>query len=163
MSGIKRIAFTIASFAVLTANAASTVPEGSESLQMTEQIIVIGTRNTVPGSGDVIDRVELDRFDHVDVNQVMSSLPGVYVREEDGFGLRPNIGIRGAAAERSQKITLLADGVPVAPAVYSAPAAYYVPNIGRMHAVEVLKGPAAIHHGPHTVGGAINLVTRPVP
>ena len=149
--------------AALAPNAESAAPESAESSELTEQIIVIGTRNTVPGSGAVIDRVELDRFDHVDVNQVMSSLPGVYVREEDGFGLRPNIGIRGAAAERSQKITLLSDGVPVAPAVYSAPAAYYMPNISRMHAVEVLKGPSAIHHGPHTVGGAINLVTRPVP
>lgn len=158
-----RTALAIAVAIALTANAASTESPSPASTDLTEQIIVIGTRNTVPGSGTVIDKIELDRFDHVDVTQVMSSLPGVYVREEDGFGLRPNIGIRGAAAERSQKITLLADGVPVAPAVYSAPAAYYMPNIGRIHAVEVLKGPSAIHHGPHTVGGAINLVTRPVP
>ena len=163
MLWINRTAFALGAVAVLSANAAPTVPDNSEPPELTEQVIVIGTRNTVPGSGTVIDKTELERFDHVDLNQVMSSLPGVYVREEDGFGLRPNIGIRGAAAERSQKITLLADGVPAAPAVYSAPAAYYVPNVARMHAVEVLKGPSAIHHGPHTVGGAINFVTRPVP
>jgi Fe(3+) dicitrate transport protein len=29
--------------------------------------------------------------------------------------------------------------------------------------VEILKGPAAIKYGPHTVGGAINFVTTPVP
>ena len=55
------------------------------------------------------------------------------------------------------------DGVLIAPAPYSAPAAYYVPNVSRIHSVEVLKGPAAIRHGPHTVGGAVNFVTRPVP
>ena len=38
-----------------------------------------------------------------------------------------------------------------------------MPNVSRIHAVEVLKGPAAIPHGPHTVGGAVNFVTRPVP
>ena len=162
-AGLGLAVLAIGATAALAAHAESTAPQGTESTELTEQIIVIGKRNTVPGSGTVIDRFELERFDHVDVNQVMSSLPGVYVREEDGFGLRPNIGIRGAAAERSQKITLLSDGVPVAPAVYSAPAAYYMPNISRMHAVEVLKGPSAIHHGPHTVGGAINFVTRPVP
>lgn len=134
-----------------------------EALELTEQIVVIGQRNTIPGSGTAIDKIELDRFDHIDITQVLSKVPGIYVREEDGYGLRPNIGIRGAAAERSQKITMLQDGVPVAPAVYSAPAAYYTPNIARAHAVEVLKGPSAIHHGPHTVGGAVNLVTRPVP
>ena len=86
----------------------------------------------------------------------------MYVREEDGYGLRPNIGIRGAVAERSQKITIMEDGILITPAPYSAPAAYYVPNISRMQAVEVLKGPSAIRHGPHTVGGAVNLVTADV-
>lgn len=151
---------------VLTAlGPAAAAPDatGADAWELTEQIVVIGQRNRIPGSGAAIDRIELDRFDHIDINQVLSKVPGIYVREEDGYGLRPNIGIRGAAAERSQKITMLQDGVPVAPAVYSAPAAYYTPNISRAHAVEVLKGPAAIHHGPHTVGGAVNLVTRPVP
>ena len=128
-----------------------------------EQIVVVGVRAVVPGSATVIDKAELERFDHIDVGQVLAAHPGVYLREEDGYGLRPNIGIRGAAAERSQKITLLEDGVPIAPAPYSAPAAYYMPNVSRAQAVEVLKGPAAIAHGPHTVGGAINFVTRSVP
>ena len=131
--------------------------------KLIEQVLVIGVRRTVPGSGTVVTSEELQRFDYSDINQVMAAVPGVYVREEDGFGLRPNIGIRGAAAERSQKITIMEDGVLIAPAPYSAPAAYYMPNISRIKGVEVLKGPSAIRHGPHTVGGAINLVTRDVP
>ena len=127
-----------------------------------EQVVVVAPA-TVPGSATVIDEAELERFDHIDLGQVLAAHPGVYLREEDGYGLRPNIGMRGAAAERSQKITLLEDGAPIAPAPYSAPAAYYVPNVSRLQAVEVLKGPAAIAHGPHTVGGAINFVTRDVP
>ena len=131
-----------------------------------EELVVIGSRaqaDVVAGSGTVVDQEALERFDYVDLNQVLSAVPGVYVREEDGFGLRPNIGIRGAAPERSQKIAMMEDGVLIAPAPYSAPAAYYVPNISRIDSVEVLKGPAAIRHGPHTVGGAVNFVTRPVP
>ena len=131
-----------------------------------EEVVVIGAREearVVAGSGTLVDQEKLERFDYVDLNQVLSSVPGVYVREEDGFGLRPNIGIRGASAERSQKIAIMEDGVLIAPAPYSAPAAYYVPNVSRIHSVEVLKGPAAIRHGPHTVGGAVNFVTRPVP
>ena len=135
----------------------------TQAESLIEQVVVIGVRHRVPGSGSVVEAEELQRFDHTDLNQVLSAVPGVYVREEDGFGLRPNIGIRGAAAERSQKITLLEDGVLIAPAPYSAPAAYYVPNISRIQSVEVLKGPSAIQQGPHTVGGAINLITRNVP
>ena len=129
-----------------------------------EEVLVVGqTQASLPGSGYRVDATTLERFDLVDLHQALSFVPGVYLREEDGFGLRPNIGIRGASAERSQKVTIMEDGVLIAPAPYSAPAAYYVPNVSRLSAIEVLKGPSAIHHGPHTVGGAVNFVTRAVP
>ena len=156
--------------ALATATGAIALPGGAENdiapEPQIEEVVVIGSRqdaDTVAGSGTLVDQEALEQFDYVDLNQVLSAVPGVYMREEDGFGLRPNIGIRGASAERSQKIAIMEDGVLITPAPYSAPAAYYVPNISRIHAVEVLKGPAAVRHGPHTVGGAVNFVTRPVP
>lgn len=118
---------------------------------------------TVAGSAHLIDEAQLERFEHDDIHRVLAEVPGVYVRGEDGFGLRPNIGIRGAASERSAKLTLLEDGIPFAPAPYAAPAAYYFPQTTRLVGIEVFKGPAATQHGPHTIGGAINLRTRAVP
>ncbi len=137
----------------------------AESQRQPEEVLVTGGRNAISnlaGSAQIIDEEMLEQFDYSDLNQVMSALPGVYIREEDGYGLRPNIGIRGATSERSQKITIMEDGVLITPAPYSAPAAYYIPNISRMSAVEVVKGPSAIYHGPHTVGGAINFATRAI-
>ena len=131
-----------------------------------KEVMIIGTKEAnlkLSGSGVRIDADELKKHAYSDLNQLVSAVPGVYVREEDGFGLRPNIGIRGATSDRSQKITLMEDGVLIGPAPYSAPAAYYITNASRVFALEVLKGPSAIKSGPHTVGGAINLVTRPVP
>lgn len=139
---------------------------GVHAGQIIEEVLVIGTKEDarkVAGSGSVIDKEDLDRQDQTDLNQILASVPGLYFREEDGYGLRPNIGIRGATTDRSQKITMMEDGVLIGPAPYSAPAAYYVPNVARMSAVEVLKGPSAIKYGPHTVGGAINFVTADVP
>ena len=130
------------------------------------EVLIIGTKQeqaNLPGSGIRIGPDDLKKQDYSDLNQVVSAVPGIYVREEDGFGLRPNIGIRGATSDRSQKITLMEDGVLITPAPYSAPAAYYITNASRLYSVEVLKGPSAIRSGPHTVGGAINLITRPVP
>ena len=129
-----------------------------------EEVLIIGSKedqSKLAGSGIQIGQELIEKQAYTDLNQVISMAPGVYVREEDGYGLRPNIGIRGATAERSQKITIMEDGVLIAPAPYSAPAAYYITNAARLHALEVLKGPSSIRFGPHTVGGAVNLVTRP--
>ena len=117
----------------------------------------------VAGSAQVIGKEELERQEANDFHRVMQGVPGVYVREEDGFGLRPNIGIRGASADRSSKVTLMEDGVLSGPAPYSAAAAYYTPLMTRMVGVEIFKGPASIRYGPQTIGGAINLRTREVP
>ncbi len=94
---------------------------------------------------------------------VTRQVSGVYSRGEDGYGLRPNIGIRGTSPDRSKKITLMEDGLLFGPAPYAAPAAYYFPLITRMELVRVIKGPGAVSFGPQTIGGAIDLVTRAIP
>ena len=131
------------------------------------ETVVVGERDVdvrrVAGSAQIIGREELERRELNDVHRVLQGVPGVYVREEDGFGNRPNIGLRGVSSDRSSKITLMEDGVLLAPAAYSAPQAYFFPAMTRMTALEVFKGPASIRYGPNTVGGAINLRTRDVP
>ncbi len=137
-----------------------------ETPTLYEEVLVTGGADairTLSGSASFIDEESIRSFDATDLNALLGQVPGVYIRFEDGYGLRPNIGIRGATTERSQKITLMEDGMLIAPAPYSAPAAYYIPNVNRMTAVEVFKGPAAIAYGPHTVGGAVNLVTPALP
>lgn len=128
---------------------------------------VVGQRGPdirrVAGSAIALTEEDLERRELNDVHRVLAEVPGVYFREEDGLGLRPNIGLRGANPDRSAKVTLMEDGVLLTPAPYSAPAAYYFPLVTRMVGLEVYKGPAAIQYGPQTIGGAINLRTREVP
>jgi len=115
------------------------------------------------GSTHVLGEELLEAFEYDNPDSVLRQIPGVYVRSEDGFGLRPNIGLRGGNSERSKKVSLMEDGILFAPAPYSAPAAYYFPMLQRIQSVEVTKGPGSIMYGPNTIGGAINLVTRPIP
>lgn len=117
----------------------------------------------VPGSATFIPRIELEKHSYTDINRVLQSVPGVNLKEEDGFGLRPNIGMRGSGNKRSSKINIMEDGILAAPAPYAAPAAYYFPTTGRMHGVEVVKGISQIEHGPLTTAGALNLLSTPIP
>ncbi len=118
---------------------------------------------SIPGSATFIGTEELSKQHYSDLHRILSLAPGINLQEEDGYGLRPNIGMRGTGVERSSKITLLEDGVLVAPAPYAAPAAYYVPTAGRMESLEIRKGSSAIAEGPYTNGGVINLVSRSIP
>ncbi|WP_297790563.1 TonB-dependent receptor [uncultured Marinobacter sp.] len=137
--------------------------EEPKALQPMEIIGEASAAQTLPGSGYVVGEEQMEVEVVTDIHQVLKTVPGVYVREEEGYGLRPNIGIRGATAERSSNVTLMEDGILIAPAPYSNPAAYYFPTMKRMSSVEVLKGAPLLRHGPQTTGGVVNLISTPIP
>ena len=131
-----------------------------------ESVTIIGSKDDVkdlPGSGAVISNEDLQKAMDTDIQKILTAVPGVYMRTEEGYGLRPNISIRGTAIERSAKVTIMEDGVLVAPSPYTSSSAYYFPTTGRIYSVEVLKGPAVVSQGPQTIGGAVNLISTPIP
>ncbi len=137
-----------------------------DSEEVIESVTIIGSKDDVKdlaGSGAVISNEDLQKAMDTDIQKILTAVPGVYMRTEEGYGLRPNISIRGTAIERSGKVTIMEDGVLVAPSPYTSSAAYYFPTTARIHSVEVLKGPAVVSQGPQTIGGAINLISTPIP
>jgi Fe(3+) dicitrate transport protein len=147
-------------------SAQDSVADTDDSLTTIDTVTIIGRQSDVadiPGSAHVLGAEELGVLIQTDIMRVLRAVPGVYVQEEEGFGLRPNIGIRGSGIDRSARIALLEDGVLIAPAPYAAPSAYYFPTQRRMTSLEVLKGPASIVVGPRTTGGAINMISTPIP
>ncbi len=144
----------------------SALADEQQTVEEIDTVTIIGKKidaADVPGSAHVVDTDELRAYVNADVLRVLRSVPGVYIQEEEGFGLRPNIGIRGSGLDRSARIALLEDGVLIAPAPYAASSAYYFPTQRRMSALEVLKGPAAVAVGPRTTGGALNMISTPIP
>jgi Fe(3+) dicitrate transport protein len=134
---------------------------GSEDFKLQTVKILGGNETYVePGSIYQISKEELKNKKTTNVHEVLKDIPGVSIQQEDGLGLRPNIGLRGTHPHRSKKITLLEDGVLLGPAPYSAPAAYYFPLFSKITGVEVYKGPSSVKYGPNSIGGAINFLTR---
>lgn len=130
------------------------------------RIDVIGGSENLPnigGTADTLDRKTLENSRVFTVNEALRKVPGVNVRDEEGFGMRPNIGMRGLNPTRSTKITLLEDGIPLAYAPYGDNASYYHPQIDRYARIEVVKGANSLLFGPQTIGGVINYITPTPP
>lgn len=148
-------------------NSAGAANESSSAAaKILDKVMVIGNPANIedmPGSARVVSKEEIRQQSYDDVNRVLRKVPGVYVREEGGFGLVPNISLRGVDTTRSAKVTIMEDGILMAPAPYSAPSAYYSPTVGRMSGLEVLKGSSQIKYGPHITGGVINYLSTPIP
>ena len=113
------------------------------------------------GTISMLEPETVDLIKPVGTQELLELIPGINGYADDGFGnSRLSIGIRGLNPRRSARVLILEDGVPIQPAVYIYPNAYYNPPADRINAVEVIKGSAALRYGPQTMGGVINYTTR---
>jgi len=55
----------------------------------TESVSIIGLQHKyIGGSGYRVTNTQLQKMNQGDVNKVLRSMPGIQVRDEEGFGLR---------------------------------------------------------------------------
>ncbi len=160
---MKRI--LLISLAFIYCSSATAAPSSSatelEALRVESDIEAVDTER--PNTPERVGKEKLRASQTTDVGRALKNASGVYIREEDGQGLRPNIGLRGTNPDRSKKVVLLEDGVLIGPAPYSAPAAYYTPLMTHVDSLEVYKGFASLPYGPNSIGGAVNYVSRTIP
>ncbi|MCH8486937.1 MAG: TonB-dependent receptor [Candidatus Cyclonatronum sp.] len=117
----------------------------------------------VPGSASVVTEQQITQIAPVSGHEVFRRIPGIHAVEEEGLGLRANIGVRGLDPSKSRSVLMLEDGIPVALAPYGEPEMYYTPSMDRMAGVEVVKGSGSILFGPQTFGGVVNFITADPP
>ncbi len=117
----------------------------------------------LPGAASLVTAEQIEKIQPLSSNEVLRKVGGVHVVDEEGLGLRPNIGFRGLDPDRSRYVMVLEDGVPVSLSPYGEPEMYYSPSIDRMQQVEVLKGSSSILFGPRTIAGVINYRTADPP
>lgn len=130
----------------------------------TDPIIIIGRSSAKQardvGTSTLISPKTIRLVNPIGTQEMLSYVPGVNGFSDDGMGnSRLNIGMRGLNPRRSARVLVLEDGIPIQPAPYIYPNMYYNPPTERIERIEVLKGSAALEHGPQTMGGVINYVT----
>ena len=144
----------------------STAPDSLSQYEM-PAVTVIAKKDRllsdVPGSAAYIRPIDLKRMTPLTGNEVFRKIAGVNVVDEEGMGMRANIGIRGLDPDRSANVLVLEDGIPVQLNPYGEPEMYYSPSIDRMSGIELLKGSGQIMFGPRTIGGVINYITADPP
>lgn len=151
-----------AATSVALVNTAAIADDSGDAADALPAVEVIGGESGLQaqaGSGTLVDQAELESSRTLSVNEALRKVPGVNVRDEEGFGMRPNIGVRGLNPTRSTKVLLLEDGLPAAYAPYGDNASYYHAPIERYARIEVMKGVGMLRFGPQTIGGVINYIT----
>jgi len=121
------------------------------------------TMSSIPGSVSLISREQISSANLISGNEILRTISGINIVDEEGAGLRMNLGMRGLDPDRSRTILVLEDGIPISLAPYGEPEMYYTPLIDRMNNIEVLKGSGSIVYGPQTIGGVLNFITKEPP
>lgn len=116
-------------------------------------------KTSVEGTNYYISPLQLKKIQPISTEEVLKMLPGVNVLGDMGISNRINVSIRGSWGRRSEKVLLLEDGSPIAPAPYTAPGIYYNPISDRIDAIEVYTGADILRYGPNNMFGIINYIT----
>ncbi|MEX2594223.1 MAG: TonB-dependent receptor [Anditalea sp.] len=112
--------------------------------------------NKVSRNIRVIHRKEIETTPARSLQEVLSFVPGVDVRQRGVNGVQANIGIRGGSFDQT---LMLVNGIKLTdPQTGHHMMNIPVPLLG-IQSIEVLKGPASRIYGQNAYAGAINIIT----
>ena len=116
----------------------------------------------IPGAVSIIDSKSIEESGAQNIGEIITRAPGVNFMDEDGRGLKPNIGLRGLSPLRDRNVLVLVDGkFPVGMTLYGDPAGYYFMPLQQVDRVEIIKGGAAsVLYGGYSIGGVVNLISK---
>lgn len=158
----KKFCALAAAFAAALAAAAQTNAPNTEPAFELDEIVVTGTPaaqrlGNVTSAVSVFDDDAIGNSDADYIMDVISSLPGVYVRRDGIYG-RQDISIRGMGSNL-RRIQVLIDGRPEKMSLFGCTVAQTLP-LANVERIEALRGPEAVLYGTDAMGGVINIITR---
>lgn len=106
----------------------------------------------------VITADEIKKMNAVSLNEVLSFVAGVDVRQRGPLGVQADVGIRGGSFDQT---LVLINGMKVSDPQTGHHAMNLPVALENIERIEVIKGPAARLYGPNAFAGAINIITKP--
>ncbi len=119
------------------------------------QGIVPGNLQDFAGAASRVTREKINEQDPLTTNEILSTIPGVAIVNDDGLGRHGGVSVRGSPARRSRKVLVMEDGRSINQSLWIDPSTHYVPPTERIESVEVLRG-TVITYGPNNNYGVVN-------
>jgi outer membrane cobalamin receptor len=126
----------------------------------TKNIEVTSTRllsdsylNFVPLS--LIDEKIINQISPVQVSEVLSCSPGIYIKDYGGLGGLKTISIRGTSASQT---LIMINGMRISSAQSGTIDLSILP-VGLINSIEVLRSGMSVFYGSNALGGAVNIIT----
>src|SRR5690606_11424225 len=108
------------------------------------------------GAVSALSAGEIETLRPYTLHDALKFVPGVRTLDDDIFGRRSGIGVRGAPTRRSRQALLLEDGTPINAATYLDASTHYTPPTERLERIEVIKANGQVKNGPLNNHGIIN-------
>ena len=161
---MKKILVTLGLIAAIPsfAQQKDTLPDPKNQNNELEEVIIQGNRletpfNQVSRDIQVITQKQIEALPAKSINEVLSYMSGVDIRQRGPFGTQTDISIDGGTSEQT---LVLINGVKM----LDAQSAHNMMNIpiplSAIDHIEVLRGAAARIYGINALTGAINIVTK---
>lgn len=106
----------------------------------------------------VVTAADIKKMNVVSLNEVLSYVNGVDLRQRGPMGVQGDVGIRGGSFDQT---LVLINGMKVSDPQTGHHALNLPIPVENIERIEVIKGPAARLYGPNAYSGAINIVTKP--
>lgn len=113
------------------------------------------TQEELAGSINLIDEDELARSAASNLGEALSGQLGVV---NSSFG--PGVGVPVIRGQSGKRVEVLNDGMRVTDVSDTSADHAVSAEIGHIHQIEIIRGPATLRYGPGAIGGVVNLVER---
>lgn len=127
-----------------------------------QEVVIVENRLQIPFAKQnrtvqIIDRAQIDALPGRSLNELLSHVAGVDLRQRGPFGSQADVSIDGGTFEQT---LVLVNGVKVLDAQTAHNSLNLPIPTDAIERLEIIRGPAARIYGINSLTGAINIVTR---